>query len=106
MKKAVWLSYDLSVQGDYESLYEWLDNLDAKECGNSVAFFKYEVASGMVLKNEIKKDIEKNVKLGARDRVYIMYRDAKKNMKGAFIVGKRKASPWKGYGRGRQEIDE
>lgn len=106
MKKAVWLSYDLGVQGDYASLYEWLDNLEAKECGNSVAFFKYEVESGQILKDEIKKDIEKHVELGRRDRIYIMYRDSKKNMKGSFIIGKRKASPWKGYGRGKSEIDE
>ena len=106
MKKALWVSYDLGVQGDYESLYEWLDNLDAKECGNSVAFFKYEVVSGKILKNEIKKDIEKIVELGGRDRIYIMYRDSRKNMKGSFIVGKRKASPWKGYGSGKTEIDE
>jgi hypothetical protein len=34
-----WLSFDLGVRGDYEALYEWLDALDAKECGDSVATF-------------------------------------------------------------------
>ena len=106
MKKAVWLSYDLGVRGDYTSLYEWLDNLDAKECGNSIAFFKYDVSSGEVLKNKIKKDISENVTLEKRDRIYIMYLDSKKKMKGSFIFGRRKSSPWEGYGSKRAEIDE
>ena len=37
MKKFIWLSYDLGIGGDYESLYSWLDNHEAKECGDSVA---------------------------------------------------------------------
>ena len=106
MKKAVWLSYDLGVRGDYTSLYEWLDNLDAKECGDSIAFFKYEVNSGEVLKNKIKKDLSDNVTLEKRDRIYIMYLDSKKKMKGSFIFGRRKSSPWEGYGSKRVEIDE
>ncbi len=106
MKKAVWLSYDLGVRGDYTSLYEWLDNLDAKECGDSIAFFKYEVKSGEVLKNKIKKDLSDNVTLEKRDRIYIMYLDSKKKMKGSFIFGRRKSSPWEGYGSKRVEIDE
>jgi hypothetical protein len=32
MKKAVWISFDLGVQGDYEGLYGWLDRLDAQTC--------------------------------------------------------------------------
>ena len=106
MKKAVWLSYDLGVRGDYTSLYEWLDNLNAKECGDSIAFFKYEVDSGEVLKNKIKKDLSNNVTLEKRDRIYIMYLDSKKKMKGSFIIGRRKSSPWEGYGSKRVEIDE
>ena len=106
MEKAVWLSYDLGVRGDYTSLYEWLDNHDAKECGNSIAFFKYEVGSREILKNIIKKDISKSVTLEKRDRIYIMYLDSKKKMKGSFIFGRRKSSPWKGYGSKKVEIDE
>ncbi len=106
MKKAIWLSYDLGVRGDYSSLYEWLDNLDAKECGESVAFFKYEVDNVANLKDKLKQDISSNVELAKRDRIYIMFRDSKKNMSGAFLFGRRKASPWKGHGSGEEEIDE
>ena len=106
MKKTIWLSYDLGVRGDYSGLYEWLDNVGAKECGDSLAFFKYEVKKGEKLKTLLKKDIEENVNLGHRDRIYIIYRNPEdKSMKGTFIFGKRKASPWEGFGGGEIEID-
>jgi hypothetical protein len=34
-----WLSFDLGLQGNYEKLYEWLDDSDSLECGESVATF-------------------------------------------------------------------
>lgn len=43
MKKAIWISYDLGVKGDYEGLYAWLDDHKAIECGDSVAFINYSV---------------------------------------------------------------
>ncbi len=43
MKKTIWLSYDLGVKGDYEGLYAWLDDHGAIECGESVAFFNFEI---------------------------------------------------------------
>lgn len=43
MKKTIWLSYDFGVKGDYESLYAWLDNHGAKECGNNSAALEYDV---------------------------------------------------------------
>jgi len=45
MHTAMWMSYDLGVKGDYEGLYAWLDDHDAKECGNSVAFLRYEYSA-------------------------------------------------------------
>ena len=45
MESFVWMSYDLGVSGDYEGLYAWLDDHNAKECGNSVAWvfsFSYD----------------------------------------------------------------
>jgi hypothetical protein len=35
MNSAVWISYDLGVQADYEGMYAWLDEHQAKECGDS-----------------------------------------------------------------------
>jgi hypothetical protein len=37
----VWISYDLGVRGDYESIYSWLDAHGAKECGDSLAVLTY-----------------------------------------------------------------
>jgi hypothetical protein len=34
-----WLSYDLGIEGDYAPLYRWLDNVSAKDCGDSLATF-------------------------------------------------------------------
>ena len=99
MKKAIWLSYDWSVKGDYEGLYAWLDNLEAKECGDSLAFFYFEVNEGENIEEKIKEELTKNVSLTPKDRIYIIYRDnVTRKIKGKFIFGKRKAAPWTGYG--------
>ncbi|MCR5152561.1 MAG: hypothetical protein K6A98_05345 [Prevotella sp.] len=103
ISKAVWLSFDLGIGGDYPGLYKWLDNHDAIECGDSVAFFKYilDVALEADLVSIVKKDIEAHVKLRAGDRLYIIRREVTANscsVKGDFITGKRKGSPWEGYG--------
>ena len=106
MRKAIWLSYDLGVKGDYEGLYAWLDDLEAKECGDSLAFFNYEIDDDRNLIEKIKEDIENNIALTKRDRIYIIFRSAEKKLKGKFIFGKRKSAPWTGYGTKSTEIDE
>ena len=106
MKKAVWLSYDLGVKGDYEGLYAWLDDLEAKECGDSLAFFSYEVEHGEDLIEKIKEDIKNNVSITKRDRIYIILRGEERKIRGKFIFGKRKSSPWTGYGTKAVEADE
>jgi hypothetical protein len=107
MEKSIWLSYDLGVQGDYTGLYAWLDNLEAKECGNNVALFKYEIDDEEDLREKIKADLSEHVTLEKHDRIYILFSDSEtKKRKGCFLFGKRKASPWKGYGDGEDEIDE
>ena len=78
MRKAIWLSYDLGVKGDYEGLYAWLDDLEAKECGDSLAFFNYEIDDDRNLIEKIKEDIENNIALTKRDRIYIIFRSAEK----------------------------
>lgn len=49
MEKAVWITYDLGVQGDYKGLYAWLDDHQATECGDSTAFFNYELKKASLL---------------------------------------------------------
>ncbi|NIA10710.1 MAG: hypothetical protein GWP10_13530 [Nitrospiraceae bacterium] len=106
MKKAVWLSYDLGIKGDYEGLYAWLDDLEAKECGDNLVFFNYDINSSENLITEIKEDIKNKVSIAKKDRIYIISEDTKRNIKGKFIFGKRKSSPWTGYGTKEAKIDE
>lgn len=105
MKKAVWLSFDLGVQGDYEGLYQWLDAREAIECGDSVAFLKLE-SDGIDLPGEVKKSLQESIEVDAKTRIYIIYRKDK-SIKGSFIFGQRKASPWAGFApRATVEEDE
>lgn len=102
MKKAIWLSYDLGAQGDYESLYKWLDNLGAQECGNSLAFFQYEVRRNITDDGFVEKltnDISSHIELTKRARVYVIWRNiATDKISGKFIIGNRTANPWEGFG--------
>jgi hypothetical protein len=95
MKKAIWLSYDLGVQGDYEGLYQWLDARGAIECGDSLAFFELE-SDGTPIPDQVKKELEGVIKADAKARIYIVWRQDR-SVKGRFIFGRRKAAPWSGY---------
>ena len=95
--KTFWLSYDLGLKGDYNSLYIWLDKANAKECGDNFSVFKYNVQTNNP-KEEIKKDLESSIKFNKGDRVYLIWRDDLKNVNyGVFIIGNRKPSPWEGF---------
>lgn len=103
MKKAIWLSYDLGIGGDYPGLYKWLDNHKAIECRNSVAFFKYLIEKDQLkdLLKILSEDIDETMELRSGDRLYVIYRevdDISCSVKGNFICGRRKGNPWEGYG--------
>ncbi|MBF0229269.1 MAG: hypothetical protein HQK63_06705 [Desulfamplus sp.] len=105
MEQTIWLSYDLGIKGDYEGLYAWLDNHEAIECGDSIAFFRFNVINTENLIDELKSDLSENVQFSKRDRVYVIWK-IKNKIKGEFIFGKRKASPWEGYGSKESGVDE
>lgn len=108
MKSAIWISYDLGVRGDYESLYAWLDDHDAQECGDSLAFLNFEHSGSLIA--AVRREIRRSIRITKNARIYLMYRDSgTKKIKGAFLFGGRKAPPWAGYGsrRGKvMDIDE
>ena len=110
--KAIWLSYDLGIGGDYPGLYKWLDNHEAFECGNSVAFFQYQIDRDQLdrLPQIIFEDLKGGLDLRSGDRLYIVYRGsdgASTSVKGCFIYGRRKSNPWEGYGdNGSPTIDD
>ena len=103
MKSLVWLSFDLGVSGDYETMYAWLDEKEAKDCGSSVACFWFE-HDGDVAKT-IKAEIEDRVSLNKRSRLYLVYQEENR-MRGRFIIGGRKSAPWDGYGIQEECYDE
>ena len=103
MKTPVWLSFDLGLKGDYEGIYAWLDNHGARECGDSVAYFHYDYERDLV--QEMKEDLEKNVNLESRNRVYIVWSKGGKST-GRFLFGNRKAAPWAGHGVQEPAVDE
>lgn len=102
MIKTVWLSFDLAVGGDYESLYAWLDNHEAKECGDGLAVFKFETEGDLL--SALKEDLSQQISFSKKDRVYAIWREADK-IKGSFLIGKRKFAPWEGYGTRTQAAD-
>ncbi|KAA6345545.1 hypothetical protein EZS27_006903 [termite gut metagenome] len=109
MKKSVWLTYDLGVQGDYKSLYAWLDDHNAIECGDSVSFFQYEYNDAKSFKEQIREDLKNKVKFESGNRIYIILSEiveGEKKIKGSFLIGKRKASPWEGYGEKTDNTEE
>lgn len=102
----IWLSFDLGIRGDYESLYAWLDSHSAKECGDSLAVFNFSWKEDLF--KELRADLTDAVKIDKRTRIYVIYRDraAEKN-RGKFIIGGRRASAWEGYSQQAPgEVDE
>ena len=98
----VWLSYDLGIRGEYETLYAWLDEKKAKECGDSIAVFNYKFHQD--LKAEMKKELEKILDTSKPIRIYLILTiDGKQ--KGTFLFGGRKAAPWSGYSQAETEDD-
>lgn len=92
--RIIWLSYDLGIQGDYPSLYEWLDKHQAKECGDNIAFLHYQSDDNFI--ETLKQDLSNHIQFNPRDRMYLIWQE-KDKMKGEFLFGRRKASPWEGF---------
>ncbi len=92
-----WLSFDLGLRGNYDELYEWLDGLDAKECGETVATFRSDRT-----REELARELASLLGPERKTRLYLI------NLKqgGKFIVGKRKAAPWAGYSPEPVEAEE
>jgi len=106
MNRTYWLSYDLGVGGDYEHLYQWLDDHDALPCGNSVAMIHYTTKKKDV-DQAFADDLTQNISLNPGNILYIIRRNDSGEIKGRFIFGKRKSSPWEGYGsKPSENIDE
>ena len=98
MEKTYWLSYDLGVGGDYENLYQWLDDHKAKPCGNSIAFFSYDFPDNADGDETLKQELLNKVKTKPGNILYLVRQNKEQNIVGSFIYGKRQVAPWVGYG--------
>lgn len=103
-KKSFWLNYDFGLRGNYSGLFTFLDNHAAIECGNGLAYFLYDNPDNIDSENLVKKielELSKLIVPTSNDRIYMIWRDEKSptsKVKGKFIFGSRKSSPWSGYG--------
>lgn len=106
MERLIWISFDLGIRGDYAGLYAWLDDHGAKECGDGVAClrFDHDDSRSASLEETLKADLQERVELDKRARIYLV-RKAGSKVKGRFLFGKRKGSPWYGFGS-HDEQDE
>ena len=105
-----WINFDLNANGDYDGLYKWLDKRKALEKGINCALIEnYYVPdkeiNGLDSPKEIvkvfikymSKELLSLVKIKKSDRIHIILYAKEHNITGGFfLVGKQKASPWKG----------
>ncbi len=105
MKKTLWISFDLGVNGDYEGMYAWLDNHAGKECGDSLAVIEYDWQQDFLA--DLKGDLEQSVELNKKSRIYVIYRsDDGRKVKGSFLFGARRQAAWTGYGVSAEESSD
>jgi hypothetical protein len=104
-----WLIFDIGLSTSFEELYSWLDDQKAIECGDNAATFvtpkSYE---------SVEKEVRKACRNGGGSRVYLIgpqkaasaapvpttpgSAPSGPRLIGKFIVGRRKAPPWSGFG--------
>jgi|ERR1043166_2241277 hypothetical protein len=93
---SIWMTFDLGVRGDYESLYKWLDTREAIECGDNVAYFKFPFETNLL--DELTMSLQSNVKMTSESRFYIVGRwKEDQKVRGRFLIGHRKPPPWSGF---------
>ena len=95
-----WLSFDVGLSSSFERLYSWLDDHGARECSENVATVLHQKSFNAVA-DEIIAEVQKDN--GRGTRLYLIGPTAKGHIGGRFLSGKRKASPWEGFGASTPE---
>jgi len=109
MANRYWLCFDVGLTSSFERLFAWLDDHEASECGENIATFLHD-KSFEALAAELAGTVQKDN--GRGTRLYLIGKmspkDKKMGIYGRFIAGKRKASPWQGFGTASsaEESDE
>jgi len=91
-KTRYWISFDLGLGGNYRSIYEWLDELDAGECGFGLATFLSPLSA-----DEITAKVLRLLSKHERARAYLLSKQDGGKYAGKFVLGRRKAAPWSGF---------
>ena len=109
MEVTVWLSFDLSrEEEDRRTLYMWLAERDAKECGGNTAMLKFKCNDLSKIHDELQKSINEFGAISFRSRIYAICPRPDGKPFGGFIFGNcRKANPdWLEYKTVDDTLDE
>ncbi len=87
MEVRMWLSFDLGLRGDYEGIYAWLDEHEARECGDSVAYMKYECEGNFP--ESLEQDIRSAIDVTKKTRIYLVWAGEDGKTHARFIIGRR-----------------
>jgi hypothetical protein len=106
--KAIYISFDLGLRGDYNGLYVWLDSMHARECGNNVALVQrdFDHDDHNSIYESFKSEITTKVRLEPTDRIYISLIGADGQMKGRFLFGGRKRALWEGFSSTDDSVED
>ena len=107
------LNYDLNFNGDYDGLYKWLDDHNAKNCGQNFCEFTYSLRENdntqplkAVAKDtlkELESDLTKSMSLKRGDRIFLIGVMPDGMSFGGFLTGDYGPKPWAGYGEKKHE---
>ncbi len=95
-----WLIFDLSARANPKGLFEWLDTMEATECGLFAATF---------ISDKPRERVVTELTNAAGDggiRLYLIGRKPDGTLVGSFILGRRKPAPWEGYAIKLQLVEE
>lgn len=95
MASRYWLCFDVGLTSSFEQLYGWLDDHKAIECGDNTATFFHDKPFDAVAK-ELTSAVRRDN--GHGTRLYLIGPVQGRGYVGKFITGRRKASPWQGFG--------
>ena len=90
VRKSFCITFELKT-ADTSSVYTWLSQHHALECGVGTAFvpdYEYET----MFYNELAEDLLKLA--DSLKRAYVVYSEDTGNMRGRFVIGERSVNPW------------
>ena len=90
VRKSFCITFELKT-ADTSSVYAWLSQHHALECGVGTAFvpdYEYET----MFYNELAEDLLKLA--DSLKRAYVVYPEDTGNMRGRFVIGERSVNPW------------